>query len=85
MSSGTVSINVRLTPENNRIVGVFKEYMGLSSKEEAINKLISKSAEDILERPFKEEFIEHIKQIAEKSKNKSPTTITEMHKKYLSD
>jgi hypothetical protein len=68
MSSDTVSINVRLTPENNRIVGVYKELLGLSSKEEAINKLIEKNAEDILERPFKEEFIERIKKIAEETK-----------------
>lgn len=68
MSSDTVSINVKLTPENNRIVGVYKELLGLSSKEEAINKLIEKNAEDILERPFKEEFIERIKKIAEETK-----------------
>jgi hypothetical protein len=85
MATDTVSINVRLTPENNRIVGVFKEYMGLSSKEEAINKLIENSSEDILERPFKEEFLRETKEIFEKMKNKKPTTIVELRKKYLSD
>jgi len=85
MSSDTVSINVRLTPENNRIIGVYKELFGLSSKEEAINKIIEDRSEDILERPFKEEFIEQVKQIAERSKNKKPTTVAEMRKKYLSD
>jgi len=85
MASDTVSINVRLTPENNRIVGVFKEYMGLSSKEEAINRLIEQSSEDVLERPFREEFLKETKDIFEKMKNKKSTTIAELRKKYLRD
>ncbi len=80
MGSSSVSINVRLTPENNRIVGVYKELMGLSSKEEAINKLIEQNAEDVLERPFKEEFLSENKKIFESMKSKKSITFEELDK-----
>lgn len=80
MTADTISINVRLTPENNRIVGVFKEYMGLSSKEEAINKLIEQRAEDVLEKPFSEAFIKRNLDTFERMKNKKPITFEELDK-----
>jgi len=80
MSSDTISINVRLTPENNRVIGVFKEYFGLSSKEEAINKFIEKNAEEVLERPFSEKFLRETKEMFEKMKNKKPITFEELDK-----
>lgn len=85
MSSNGVSINVRLTPENNWILGIYKEYFGLSSKEDAINKIIEDNGEKFVENIFTDKFLNENKEIFEKMKRKKSTTIAELRTKYLSD
>lgn len=48
MGDNTISMNIRLTSENNRIIAIFKEYFGLSNKEEAINKFIETYSNKLL-------------------------------------
>ncbi len=56
-----VQIVVNLTEKANKAVGIVKATYGLKNKAEAVDLIVEKYAEEILEPELKQEYIERIK------------------------
>lgn len=61
---------VHLTPELERIVGVFKGMHGISSKDKAIQRIIEEQGEEMFEGELRPEFVKALLNTVKKGKYK---------------
>jgi len=71
MNGDHVSLNVKLSPYSNRVIGVFKEYFGLKNKQEALNKFIEAYGQQIIADDNREVRDEIVNEVLKMSKNKA--------------
>lgn len=74
---------VRLGDHENRVLNVVKEKYGLKNKSDAVNFVIDRFEEELLEPALRPEYIKKLKKI-EKQKGISFKSIEEL-RKYIED
>jgi len=82
MLNKEVTLNLKVSPYGNRVLGVVKEKYGFKDKSQALNKMLDLYGDEFVDREVREDVIKDV--IASVTKmelqNKKPITLNELDK-----
>jgi len=82
MLNKEVTLNLKISPYGNRVLGVVKEKYGFKDKSQALNKMLDMYGDEFVDREVREEVIKDV--IASVTKmekeNKKPISFDELDK-----